>query len=261
MDQKKIFTYFAIVVLLFIGGWFLYLIPFQRITIPQFLSSHKEGAVVQSPASSFVEKSSTAGSASMSDFVAARLTEDITNDFVARYGTSTEGKEKLIQDLKNGGLENYLKTRDLSSYLNETSTGYMNEMSDDQIRITPDSADARATYLSSYGAVMTTFALSQNTDKFTVAMRDFMDTQSSSLLDNIISSYASAYEGLKQVLVPASLADFHKKNLMYLYNMKATLSDIKFMYSDPIRAYVAVNKVSELSAQWDEIATQLKKLK
>ncbi len=258
--QKKIFIVFILVVFCFLLYWVFQSvfpsIPPSVISRP--ISSTSTDSLFQENSlnPSGVYSSSTAALPNLTSGVITDASKDLLSSLQLASSTS---KEDLLDALKNSATSSINEAL-LQKYMNPEQIGLVISVPDLEIKIVKDSETSLATYAKGYRDALLSFS-DVNMNDISSALDAFLNTRNTSELDSLLQKYENVNTILRTLQVPQSRVSFHKKNLVYFGDMASVLRSIRVFDSDPMRAYIAIQYLPQVVAQWEPISNEIIKYK
>lgn len=120
------------------------------------------------------------------------------------------------------------------------------EISDQEIKISTDnSKTAVKNYLDSVMAILSLRLFSFDKSDLE-AVKQAVENQNFSEIDQHIQAYEKAYQNLKEMTVPSSWLEIHKQGLQMISMLGRSLDAIKEMQNDPFKAMLGLKQYEEI---------------
>lgn len=131
------------------------------------------------------------------------------------------------------------------------------EISDADIKISEDnSSEAIKLYLSqitSFIASEAFFLQEQNLN----ALQSALQNRDFSQADKIIKINEANIESFKEIVVPSSGKEIHKQILKFSILLRNIYVSLRDVFNDPLKAYVAAQKLEDFSDSWDKLMQEI----
>lgn len=181
-------------------------------------------------------------SASSSANLTALIANDISAEFVSK-AKSLPGQSPS-QVLANLNSTDLVQNK-LSGILQQSTVDLVEDIPNGRINIVNDSSgDSVKKYSQEYIAAVSRIGGIVVTDSsyVTKIMGNAFKNQDYLALDQELSDSAAAIHALESMQVPLPAVEFHKQSLMFFKNLSVFLSSIKTVSSDPLKAYLIMDK-------------------
>ena len=133
-------------------------------------------------------------------------------------------------------------------------------ISDQDIKISQDnSQEAVKLYLSQISSIF-------NSDTFFLQEQSFnilisaLQNQDFIQLDSLIKQNDEKIEELKEIVVPSSWKENHKKRLKYTVLIRNIFVSLRDFQNDPLKAYVAMQEFEQFTEKWNVLVEETKNL-
>jgi len=130
------------------------------------------------------------------------------------------------------------------------------KITDENIKISQDnSLEAIKLYLSQISSVLNSdiFFLQEQTLQ---AVLSAFKNNDFSYLDKLIKSNDAKIEQVKNIIVPSSWKEIHKQGLELTLLIRNIFVSLRDMQNDPLKAYVALEKLENFSDDWNDLMNQ-----
>lgn len=130
------------------------------------------------------------------------------------------------------------------------------QISDNEIKISPKTGkNETITYLNEMGNALVKIPIS---DKPEIQLFiDAMESGDFSQLEQVRQVYEESYKNLKEVSVPADLADFHKNILGVIWITNNIYAAVKNISQDPLKATIAILQYQKIDEKTNSAIDQL----
>ena len=133
-------------------------------------------------------------------------------------------------------------------------------IADGDVKISEDnSPEAIKLYLSQISSIL-------NSDTFFLQEQSFnilisaLQNQDFIPLDQLIKQNDDKIEEFKEIIVPSSWKENHKKRLKYIVLIRNIFVSFRDFQNDPLKAYVAMQEFEQLSEKWNVLVEETKNL-
>ena len=96
-------------------------------------------------------------------------------------------------------------------------------------------------------------------NNFTIATKA-IETKNFSRLELMIKSYTKFYQDLKQISVPSTWKNIHKKYLAIMLSSANVFESIKQINDDPLKTYIALQQYSTVNQMFIDIIAEVTEL-
>ncbi len=263
-DQKKYFVIFFVAALAFVGYWLLEGWVFSG----NHIAAPAQGEISVVPATSTpYSLGNSYNTGSSTTLLAAspqpaNLTQQIAQNLQSQFVSQLQQQgatdtPSLISKIQAGNFQNF---SNISNQLTPDTIGVQTSIDDALLHIVDGASAADITaYKAQYEQYLSGLATLSGS-QITGALSGVFNGQDTGQLDMIIQSYQHVRDGLVSMHVPRTFLTFHKENVLFFENMVTVLTVLRNEQTDPLKAYVAVQYLPQLSSQWDVILQDVKTL-
>jgi len=196
------------------------------------------------------------GSVLLNVNVTKLVTDDISAEFYTKLSElDTQKREDLFAQIKAGNTEGLslgtIDPQKISEKLTPDAIGIRTEIPDSEIQV--NSGTDLETYRKRYLLAMTDVELFISEKNAVDVLNSFMNKGDTSGLDALIGAHQNAYTALREISVPITAKEFHKKSLLYFSNSVAVYSALRQYTTDPLKGYIAAQYIGSLASLWGEI--------
>lgn len=170
-------------------------------------------------------------------------------EFLAQTNTSTI-QEMFLRALAESSSPLWEK---IESTLSEMPKIFDIEINDQDINVSDDNnRETIGLYLSQVSSILKSdnfFLQEQATEAVTKAF----DQGDFSKIDEIIKTNDDKIEKAKKIIVPSSWKEIHKEGLALTLLIRNIFVSFRNIPSDPVRGYLAINRMEKFPNQWNEL--------
>jgi len=220
--------------------------------------NQKKADPVSSVKFNLVDKSSGINiSANSSDNLTQLVSNNISSEFIAK---SKESPDKLPSEILNGVDANSLISKKLSDVLEQSTVLLVEDIPNSNLNIINDtSSESVQKYIQQYMSAISRLDgffifTGGSTSYINKVMDDAFRNNDYVGLDRELVNNASVVKTLESMQVPLPAVGFHKQSLMFLKILSVFLSSMKNIYTDPLKAYLVMDKGMSIIEQQGESA-------
>jgi hypothetical protein len=192
---------------------------------------------------SYIDKNGNVSVSSADDVNFTELVAtDISSEFVSKSKLSPQSKpSEVVGKMNPSGLVQ----NKLSEILNSSAVDFVDSVPDSQLKIIQDNSKEKVQrYGTEYAAQISKLGGILNGDDSYLnrIMDNAMRNSDYSELNQALANNAAVLKSLISTEVPSSVLTYHKQSIMFLKNLSVFLGSIKTISTDPLKAYLMMEK-------------------
>lgn len=200
-----------------------------------------------------------ASGSSLGENITNQASEDLSSKFISNINFDKASSAKELLDSIDF---NNLNSGSLEKIVGENALAFISEIKDSEIKISQDnSSQSLSKYKKDYDSAMEgIFSFLEKSKNIESSLSEVVEKDKTSKIDSALDIMKKGEKDLKNILVPSSLSDFHKKTLIFVGNFEIIFQSFRSYKEDPLKAFLALDYFSNVADQWDGITSDAKNI-